>query len=524
MAKKKIMSLDDLYTYYFEKNKNITFSSNDNDACFHVVADGVLKFEKQDDDQFLPVHLQACHTGRNLNNYAIADDVMTKAIPSFTNKPIFGYIWADDDGVKHFHHHDMHEEDGEVVRDEWIVGVIPETNNAQLKFDEDKQHNYLEVDGLIYRSIPDAADILEREGECSCSVELEINELAYDAKEKVLTIKDFSFIGVTILGMWENGTPVEPGMEGANIGVASAENNNDIAASSAEFVKQIDSTINTTKGEEGSRMDKFNELLTKYGKTVEDVTFEYEGLSDEELEAKFAEAFESSDEPDNTTEPSDPEPTPSETFSVTFTKGDKSATFEHSLNDKFTAIRDLVYATYPDDDAHWYWVEDVFEGATDAENYVIFSEDRTGVTYKQNYTFDGTDFALTGEAVEVYAMYVTSEEKTTLETMRNVYPSMNEKLQHYEDEPAKMKLLESEDYNGIRDNAEFVELNKVDAHFEMSIADVEAKANDILLKNAKAGTLNFNKHTDTTPEVGRKPIIGNNRKSANGRYGNMFNK
>ena len=36
-------------------------------------------------------------------------------------------------------------------------------------------------------------------------------------------------------------------------------------------------------GFEETNMTKFEELLKKYNKTAEDVTFEYEGLSDEEL-------------------------------------------------------------------------------------------------------------------------------------------------------------------------------------------------------------------------------------------------
>lgn len=525
MSKNKIMSLDDLYAYYSKENKNVVFSSKDNDTSFRVVTDGLMTFEHRDDDQLLPVHLQACHTGKNANKFSISDEVMTAAIPSFTNKPIFGYIWEDDDGVKHFHHHDMHEEDGEVVRDEYAIGVIPETNNAHLAFDEEKQKNYLEIDGFVYRAIPDAADILEREGQCACSIEIDIDELQYDANEKVLTIGSFSFEGVTILGVWEDGTPVEPGMAGANIAIASAAHDeNDIGASDTSFAKDTGSTINLTKGEKESRMDKFNELLEKYGKTAEDVTFEYEGLSDEELEAKFAEAFESSDDPQPIEEPSEPEPTPVVEFSMTLKKGEDAKTFEHTIDEKYYALRDLIYAVHPDDETHCYWVVNVYEGATEAENYVIFEEEFGNKTYKQTYSFDGTNYALVGEPIEVVDMYVTPEEKTTIETMRNVYPSMSEKLQHYEDEPAKVELLNSDDYNGIRENAEFVEFNKVDAHFEMSIADVEAKANDILLKNAKAGTLNFTKHTDTTTAVDRKPIIQNNRKSANGRYGNMFNK
>ena len=48
-----------------------------------------------------------------------------------------------------------------------------------------------------------------------------------------------------------------------------------------------------SKLEEGGNdaVTKFEELLSKYGKTVEDITFDYENLSDEELEAKFEEIF-----------------------------------------------------------------------------------------------------------------------------------------------------------------------------------------------------------------------------------------
>lgn len=51
-----------------------------------------------------------------------------------------------------------------------------------------------------------------------------------------------------------------------------------------------------TKG--GNQTLKLNELLEKYSKTVEDLDFDYESMSDEELEAKFAELFEGTEDPD----------------------------------------------------------------------------------------------------------------------------------------------------------------------------------------------------------------------------------
>ena len=50
-------------------------------------------------------------------------------------------------------------------------------------------------------------------------------------------------------------------------------------------------------GNQENTMTKFEELLSKYNKTAEDITFEYKELSDEDLEKAFAEAFEEK-EPD----------------------------------------------------------------------------------------------------------------------------------------------------------------------------------------------------------------------------------
>ena len=41
--------------------------------------------------------------------------------------------------------HNAHEEDGKIVYDEIAVGNIPETNNAELIYDEEKDEVYAEV-------------------------------------------------------------------------------------------------------------------------------------------------------------------------------------------------------------------------------------------------------------------------------------------------------------------------------------------------------------------------------------------
>lgn len=70
----------------------------------------------------------------------------------------------------------------------------------------------------------------------------------------------------------------------------------DINSKLIETLEKINTTlsnfnINNAEGKEENQVNKFEELLQKYGKTVEDVTFEYKDLSDEELESAFAKAF-----------------------------------------------------------------------------------------------------------------------------------------------------------------------------------------------------------------------------------------
>lgn len=57
------------------------------------------------------------------------------------------------------------------------------------------------------------------------------------------------------------------------------------------ILESFDINQKSKEGGTNNKMTKFEELLAKYGKTAEDVTFDYTEMSDEELEAKFAEMF-----------------------------------------------------------------------------------------------------------------------------------------------------------------------------------------------------------------------------------------
>lgn len=552
--KKKYLTIDDLYKFFDEQNKDCVFSVKDRDTQYLVVVNATMTFDEDSDSDLLPVHLQACHTGENLNKCYISDDNMTNALPSLINKPILGYIYKDDEGEFQFRSHDMHKENGEVVYDEAIVGYLPESCNPHIVFDEEKKKNFVEVDGLIVEKYTKAADILRREGQCQVSVEMAVNEMAYDARTRILDITDFVFTGVTILGRFEDGTEVQAGMAGSNITIRDNEVSfaeqqiklEELARQVAELQQSL-SINNSEKGGTESLM-KFDELLKKYNKTAEEVTFETEGLSDEELEAKFAEEFGEpeeeapaeetaeevvEEEPAEGEEAGTPDPEeggepeaeaeeepaaeeqPVADITASIKTGDKVATFGLSLDEKNRAIHELVNITYGEADNDYYFVS-VFED----DGYVIMQSWCTERAFRQNIERNGDEYSLVGDRVEVFSIWVTEEEKSQFESMRNSYDSMLTKLQNYENEPAKMEVLNGDEYAAVRDSEEFSKLMETEAHFEMSVDEIKAKADTILLNAAKNNSLNFaNQNVQTT----RKAIQFKSNKGT-GRYGNMFSK
>lgn len=526
MAKKRLLYIEDLYDFYSNKYRRSTrFSAEKSGEPLVVQVHGRVNFEDSDKnkDGLLPVHLQSCHTDLNINGSNIDTSVMEAALPSFSNRPILGYIHKvttdeNPDGQWEFYSHNMHEdENGEVVYDEYPIGIIPESCNAQLVYDEEKKKTYCEVDGYIFEEYSKAAEILEREGECSVSVELSIRELSYDAKQKFLNIEDFWFSGVTILGKTPQGNEVKPGMTGSNIKLAdfSSKNNSlfeDYESKMIELQDRLEKlesacfnkeqnpvqTLSEEGGNENS-MNKFEELLAKYNKTAEDVTFDYENLSDEELEAKFAEVFGEdsgtdgeNSEGNETGEPSNDgegegkgssEPDGTDGEGQTFEK--ITRTFEISHDDIRYALYNLL-ASYEDADNEWYYIAGVYD------SYFVYESWDGGKIYGQKYTKDNDNVAFDGERYTLHKEYLTDSEYTEIQNMRADYSSIVSELNTYREkelDEKKNTLFESDDYKGIRDTEDFVELKKNSKNY--SLDELSEKLDKIISKSVKNGTFSF---------------------------------
>ncbi len=512
---KRLLFIEDLYEFYSNNYKRSThFDANKTGNPIVVQVHGKVHFDKsnRDTEGLLPVHLQSCHTDLNINGSNINEPVMTSALPSFSNRPILGYIHTVN-GQDEFYSHNMHEdEDGNIVYDEIPVGIIPESCNAQLVYDEKKGKTYCEVDGYIFEEYSKAAEILQREGECSVSVELSIRELSYNAKEKYLDIEDFFFSGVTILGKTPDGDTVKPGMEKSNIKLADfSEKNNSLFTKYEnqliEFQTRLEKLESTCANKEkikegGNETNMIEKLLEKYGKTVEDITFDYDELSDEELENKFAEMFEKSEtdtdgsgsessndgEGDDTVKPEadtntdnggdgdDGEGTDDGSGQEQFEKMTRS--FELSHDDIRYALYNLLIP-YEEADNDYFWIMEVFD------SYFIY-QGYTGKVYGQKYTKDGDNVAFDGERYELFLEYLTESEKTALEDMRSNYAALKEFKENVEKNELtaqKNELINSEKYAVIAEKNEDGEYTN--EAFAKLVSEMDNYSLDELEKEAK---------------------------------------
>ena len=547
MAKKRLLYIEDLYDFYSNKYKRSTkFSAEKTGEPLVVQVHGRINFDESDKnkDGLLPVHLQSCHTDLNVNGSNIESSVMEAALPSFSNRPILGYIHKvttdeNPEGQWEFYSHNMHEdENGDVVYDEYPIGIIPESCNAQLVYDEEKKKTYCEVDGYIFEEYSKAAEILQREEECSVSVELSIRELSYDAKQKFLNIEDFWFSGVTILGKTPQGNEVKPGMTGSNIKLAdfSSKNNSlfeDYESKMVElqarienletacFNKEQNSSVRTLSKEGGNKesMTKFEELLAKYNKTVEDVTFDYSELSDEELEAKFAEVFgednntdgdnsgdNTANEPsndnegvgENATEPEGTTDGDNEGEGQNFENMTK--TFEISHDDIRYALYNLL-SSYEDADNEWYYITGVYD------SYFVYESWDGGKIYGQKYTKDNDNVSFDGERYNLHKEYLTDSEYTEIQDMRSNYSYVVEELNTYKSAEVfadKMTVFDDEAYSEYLDTDEFKALMSEDSVNKYSKEELSEKADATLGKLVKKNkTFSFAGETPQKKHVSR---------------------
>ena len=554
----KILTLDDLYQFFVEQNKTVNFSSKDSGTPIIVTTNGFFETNESDMPEMLKLELKVCHTDTNRNGSHISTENMEKAMPTLKYRPILAYIHELEDGTKDFYAHNIEiieHEDGETEINyiEKQVGCFT-ADDPWLKYDEENDKTYVHAYAVIPEGYTEAADIIRRKGGTKVSCELIINELSYNAKEKYLDLTDFIFGGCTLLGCDEQGNEIGEGMLGSRADISDFCHKEPAYTYQEKLIKTLEklnvvleSFNNNSEEKGGIEMNKFEELLAKYGKTAEEVTFEIEGLSDEELEEKFKEAFEDDndeskldddDEPDSENDDgdnSDDEEEPITTEEEACGKkkkkkkcsidsdGNMSVSFEISHEDIRGALFNLI-GVYEEEDNEWYWITNVYD------DYFIFENWDGNKMYKQSYSVDGDNVTLSGDRQEVFKMILTESEKLAIEKMRDDYASLEAKyneLKTFKDNYDAAELKAKKD--AIFARSEYSVLAEDEA-FKTLVADAEKYSVDEVEAKAKAIFADYviNTGAFSTKDNGEnKPkVLGfnfNKKEDKKSPYGNLFN-
>ena len=542
---RKIMTIDELYSSCIKENF-VKFDSNDSGKELLVQMLG--SFSKSDDDQdkltegMTPFVSKAFHDHVNLNKSQIKTKAFKDNVPSSHLRPILANIKKDEEtGELDFGSHDFHiekitetDENGniiekdKVVYDERPIGVI-DGSKTTIEYDKDAKVNRAILHGFLYNEYcQDAIDILNRRGTVDCSVELAIRSMSFDTSSKTLVLDDFYVSGLTLLS-----ANTKPGMAGSNFkiedfsvdeGCAKFDKDEKIIELLENMNKLLanfsDDKNNPTGGTTGKM---FEELLKKYNKTVEDITFEYENLSDEELEAKFAEMFENDNtgtgngnEPSgegNNGDNSDPEGN-SNGEGQTFEK--MTRTYEISHEDTKYALYQLL-SSYEVSDGDWYFINSVFD------DYFTYENWNGDKIFGQKYTKDGDNVAFDGERYNLHRELLTDSEFAELQSMRSNYAALKEFKETAEKNELhnqREAILADEKYSVLAENEAFSELkNNMDNY---SLTDLEKEAKVIFADYvASVGEFSAKENKASGIKMFGNPNSG---KRKTGRYGDLFTK
>lgn len=195
--------------------------------------------------------------------------------------------------------------------------------------------------------------------------------------------------------------------------------------------------------------------------------------------------------------------------------GDINKSHFATLTEKLSALSDLVNITYGDVDGTWYSVD------ADEDAKIVYMHDWwCDKHFRQSYAVKKDVYTLKGDRVETFAKYLSQDEINQLEQLKSNYSYIEAKLQSYESEPEKLEVLNKDCYKKIANTKEFEELSKRETYFEMSVEDVQKKADEILLSYAKK--TNFALDESTGKTVGRKMFANPSKPiSKRSRYGGL---
>ena len=580
MNKRKILYLEDLVKFC-EEQKMYSFSSKKTGYKLSVQVPAQFEINtEQNDDSLLFCLVKLMHSGENRNHSSVTDDALIKASKTLAYKPILAnfvkYIDPDtSEELVDFTSHDMEITPNGIIYYEGQIGCFT-ADEPYFEIEEETGHNFLYGYCAIPREYTDATSIIERKNGTKVSVELEINEMQYSAKHKVLELTDINILGATCLGKNPDTLEdVEEGMKNARLDIVDFSQENNSIISYSEENQIINNKLIETLDALNVTLSKFNinqedlQSSKNYGKeepesmndeikveeevteveTVEEITEEVAEIMEETTEKIKDEVTETEEftevvaetETDETVEEDTPEVGEAEeseeieiveksteeyssTVKYSVELNGEVKTYEVSLDEKIYAIQDLINITYGESDNTYYGVK-VYE------DYVIMLDYWSGRAYKQSYSTEEDSYALTGDRIEVYSVWVTAEEEKSLNEMRANYAALEQfKLDtenaqlHTEREAIlyneKYSVLAEKDENNEYKNEAYAKL--VSEMDNYSLADLEKELKSVFADYITNGGQFAYTGAPENKSVVNKKLFSIPTSKKPSRYGNLF--
>jgi hypothetical protein len=522
---KRILTIDDLYKFFVEQDKNVNFSVKDTRTPIIVSVPGTFAKEEDDMPGLLKLKLKVCHTDLNRNGSFISKENMEKSMPTLKYRPILAHIHELEDGTKDFYAHNMEiveNEDGEAEINyiEKQVGCFT-ADEPWLEYDEKMDKTYVMAYSVIPEAYTEAADIIRRKKGTKVSCELVINELSYNAKEKYLDLTDFYFSGTTLLGCDEFGNEIGEGMLGSRADIADFCHKEPILTYQDKLIETLNKlnvtlegfNKNSKEGGDAEMNNVDNEVIEEVEIEVEETSIEETSVEDEvvvveeEIEVEETEIEEPSTSEDGDEVQEEPaEVVAEENFTKTFT-------VELSHEDIHCALYRLI-GQYEEEDNEYYYIRNVYD-----DNFIMQGW-AYGRLYKVGYEVDGENVSLKGERQEVFELIVTESEKIAIEKMREDYAELKAFKENYEAAEIAAKkdeIFAKKSYEKLADVKEFKELKQNAVNFTV----------EEVCEKAKLIYADFMEQNEDHEEVKSVKVMGynfNKKEAKKSPYGNLFNK
>ena len=476
--KKKILTLEDLYSFYSTKKRSMTFSAEKQGYQIGVMVPATFEADESSSETMMFANIKAFHCGRNRNGSSVTMEAAEAALPDMDYKPVLAHIVSNDEGEEDFSAHDYTvDEEGNFVYLESQVGTIM-AGTSYIEHDDEKDRDYVFCKVAIPKGYSHTSDIIERRGGTDVSVELLINECSYNAKEKYLELSDIEVAGITLLG-----ADYEPGMSGAKLQLKdfAAQETSTALFSAEQTERLINALENLTEslnienyGKEDETMDEERTITESEEEVTEEVTTETE---EETVETE-----------------EEIEETPSEEFEV-ITRDFEidghpfSVSFSLSHEDIRTGLYNLIsMAGWESEDNDWYGISAVYDDHFIARGFF------TDQIWGQNYAVDGDNIDFSGDRYRLHAEYLTDSELESLNEMRSNYSAISEKLANYELaelNAQRDEILNSEKYANYVNTEEFKQLREHKEDYSLEDLRTQCELAFAAQFDGKPATQNF---------------------------------